>query len=224
MSEKDRKGKMQESTEEAQIKCPHCGSINTARYIYGNPVFSEEMEKMLETGKWVLGGCCINRVEMDGQDVDMDPAWKCNDCGRDFGTDPILITPKKNMVEDYRDIVIYIHFSIGGYFSGHTAIDIRRNAQGAQVTIDKFPIRDLSEVSDRQISVLKWEKIVARLYNQLYLHEWKKRYDDPYVLDGEQWSLEIGLTGRRKRTYCGSNAYPPYWKELLKIFRTYTKV
>ena len=96
--------------------------------------------------------------------------------------------------------------------------------EGAQVTIDKFPIRDLSEVSDRQISVLKWEKIVARLYSQMYLHEWKKRYDDPYVLDGEQWSLEIGLTGRRKRTYCGSNAYPPYWKELLKIFRAYTMV
>ena len=32
----------------AQIKCPRCGSQNTARYIYGYPAFSEEMQKMLD--------------------------------------------------------------------------------------------------------------------------------------------------------------------------------
>ncbi len=49
----------------AQIKYPRCGSINTARYIYGYPLFDEEMQKKLDEGKWVLGGCCISSVEID---------------------------------------------------------------------------------------------------------------------------------------------------------------
>ena len=55
------------------------------------------------------------------------------------------------------------------------------------------------------------------------LHEWKKNYVDPYVLDGTQWSLELGLTGNRKRNYFGSNDYPPYWTELKKVFRPFAK-
>ena len=36
------------------------------------------------------------------------------------------------------------------------------------------------------------------------------------MFDGEQWNLEISLIGRRKRTYYGSNDYPPYWNELIQ--------
>ena len=58
----------------------------------------------------------------------------------------------------------------------------------------------------------------------MYLHEWKKSYVDQDVLDGTQWSLEIKLTGGRKRTYTGSNDYPPYWNELLKVFKPFADV
>ena len=74
-----------------------------------------------------------------------------------------------------------------------------------------------------QISDEKWDKIVSTLYDDLHLHEWKKRYDDHDVDDGTYWSLEIGLKGGRTRLYSGSNAYPPYWYELLKIFRQFDK-
>ena len=57
----------------------------------------------------------------------------------------------------------------------------------------------------------------------MYLHEWKKTFYDPDVLDGEQWELKIRLTGNRRRNYEGNNAYPPYWTELTKLFREYTK-
>jgi hypothetical protein len=53
-----------------QIKCLHCGSTNTARYIYGYPLYDEEMQKRLDEGKWVLGGCCISSVEIYGQQID----------------------------------------------------------------------------------------------------------------------------------------------------------
>ena len=61
----------------------------------------------------------------------------------------------------------------------------------------------------------------AKLYEKLYIQDWKKRFVDPCVLDGEQWELEIHLAGGRKRTYYGSNAYPPLWKELKNVFRPY---
>lgn len=103
----------------AQIKCPRCGSKKTARIIYGYPLFSEKMQKMLNEGKWF--------------------------------------------------------------------------------------------------------RIVNTLYNNLYLHEWKKSYVDLDVLDGTQWELDIKLTDKRVRHYSGSNEYPPNWKELVKIFREYAK-
>ena len=81
----------------------------------------------------------------------------------------------------------------------------------------------MGSTSDKQISSVKWQNIVNKLYTQLYLHEWKKKYENPTVLDGTQWQLDINLTNGRVRHYYGSNAYPPYWTELKKIFRQFAK-
>ena len=110
----------------AQIKCPHCGSTNMARYIYGYPLYDEEMQRKLNVGKWVLGECCISSVEIDGQQVDSMPGRKCNDRKKDFASAPILYTPKKNLAEDYRDIVTSLKFSVGGFFGGYTEVTIRK--------------------------------------------------------------------------------------------------
>lgn len=184
----------------AQIKCPRCGSINTARYFYGLPVFSEKMHKMLDEGKWVLGGCCISRVEINGQHIDIMPRRRCNVCKKDFATAPILITPKKDLAEDYRNIVDSIKFSVGGLFEGNTEVTISKNENGAMVKVMKFPY-GIDAPEDKQITPAKWSKIVNTLYGQLYLHEWKKEFVDPCVLDGIQWRLDIKLTKRRVRHY-----------------------
>ncbi len=62
---------------EGQIRCPYCGSQNTARYVYGFPAFDDDMQRKIDSGKVVLGGC-----EMDpGGHM---PKRRCNDCDRDF--------------------------------------------------------------------------------------------------------------------------------------------
>ncbi len=87
----------------------------------------------------------------------------------------------------------------------------------------KYP--GFSEISDDiQITTDKWNQIVDTLYDKLYLHEWKKRYVDLSILDGTQWSLDISLSNRRSRHFHGSNAYPPYWNELKKVFTQFTKL
>jgi len=208
----------------AQIKCPHCGSTDTARYLYGYPAFNEEMQKKLDEEKMVLGGCCIDVVHVNDQRVTIMPTRRCNKCKKDFGKPPILKTRNEITAEDYRDIVESIKFSVGGFHEGHTDITITKNENGAFVNVEQFLIGDLDIPENRQITPARWQKIVNTLYNQLYLHEWKKKYVDPLVLDGTQWSLDIKLTNGRKREYYGSNLYPPYWPELKKIFRPFAKI
>lgn len=51
--------------------CPKCGSIRIARYLYGEPMFSDQLQADLDAGKIVLGGCIITGD---------DPKWKCMEC------------------------------------------------------------------------------------------------------------------------------------------------
>ena len=70
----------------AQYKCPHCGSTNTARILYGMPAFDDDLQSKLDSGKVVLGGCLIQMIEKDGQTIIVNPDRKCNDCGTEFST------------------------------------------------------------------------------------------------------------------------------------------
>ena len=212
----------------AQIKCPHCGSTDTAEIIYGMPAFSERMQKKLDKKKWTLGGCCISLVKVGESEVNVGAKRLCNKCKKGFGTAPVIYDKATFIGEDYRDIVTSLKFSIGGFFGGHTEIKISKNDKGAIVNIDNRRF-DLSHdeffdsLNPKQITSLKWERILNKLYNEMYLHEWKKRYEDPEVVDGTSWELVVTMTNRRKRTYNGINDYPPYWNEFKKIFREYTR-
>lgn len=52
-------------------KCPACGSSRMAEILYGLPALSVKLEKDLNAGRIVLGGCCV---------TDDDPEWQCADC------------------------------------------------------------------------------------------------------------------------------------------------
>lgn len=40
-------------------RCPDCGSGKVARILYGLPEFDDELERKIEAGEVVLGGCVI---------------------------------------------------------------------------------------------------------------------------------------------------------------------
>jgi hypothetical protein len=44
--------------------------------MYGLPEFSPELERELDEGRVVLGGCCV---------FGDDPEWQCTDCGHRWG-------------------------------------------------------------------------------------------------------------------------------------------
>jgi len=204
----------------AQIKCPHCGSTDTARYIYGYPMYNENMKRKLDAGKWILGGCCIETVEINGQTVNTMATRRCNKCKKDFGSAPILYDQKKDHAEDYRDIATSVRLWVGGFFDGYTDVIIRKTEDGALVEVIKT--MEYVNPEPKKISAEKWQKIVNKLYSECYINEWKKNYADYNVLDGTQWGLEIKLSNNsarpRIRHYKGSNAFPPYWNDMKKVF------
>lgn len=55
--------------------CPKCGHKPVATILFGMPADSEELQKELDSGKTVLGGCCITIPC---------PTWKCTKCKRAF--------------------------------------------------------------------------------------------------------------------------------------------
>ena len=209
----------------AQIKCPRCGSTNTARILFGMPAFDKNMEEKINSGKLRLGGCCIYGVS-DGKGgmINLTPYRYCNKCHKEFDRPAVLVANDKKSAEEYCDIVTGIRFSVNDYLlhSGFTEIEFKANQKGAKVSVFQIPC-DKGSIPDRQITALRWMRLVNQLYTELYLEDWKKKYEDHSVLDGERWSLEIMFTNRRKRTYWGSNAYPPYWTELKALFRPYMR-
>lgn len=53
------------------LVCPKCGSKNTADITYGLVDYDKDLEKDLDDGRIVLGGCIVS---------DDDPEYYCNDC------------------------------------------------------------------------------------------------------------------------------------------------
>jgi hypothetical protein len=58
-------------------KCPKCGSDSIAEILYGLPAFDEQMERDIDSGKIVLGGCCISDDSSKGH---------CNKCKYEWGS------------------------------------------------------------------------------------------------------------------------------------------
>ena len=58
------------------MTCPHCGSTNVGKYLYGFPGMNQKMMQDELDGKIIIAGCII---------TDDDPGYHCHNCKRDFG-------------------------------------------------------------------------------------------------------------------------------------------
>lgn len=55
--------------------CQRCGSTKIADIVYGLPAYDEELERYLNDGKIILGGCCFSKDS---------PQWECCECHAQF--------------------------------------------------------------------------------------------------------------------------------------------
>jgi len=56
-------------------KCPVCGSNKIATYLRGMTLFSKKLQKDIDEGKIILGGCIVSGD---------DPFCICTDCNTEF--------------------------------------------------------------------------------------------------------------------------------------------
>ena len=187
--------------------CPRCGSANTAKILYGMLSFSEKLEKKLDAGEIVLGGCMVHERQ---------PRFWCNACKRAFGAAAFTKDGTKLV-----PLVSGVSFSVGGFFGGYQQIDFRKTETGAEYVVsERMTGHDRKDVA-KKLSSEEWQALVDQLYNHLFLDDWKRKYVDKDILDGTQWELMIQLHEKCKREYYGSNMYPIYWKQLNELFRPY---
>ena len=62
--------------EESILQCPLCNNKNIATIFWGYPSDMKELEKEIDEGDIVLGGCMV---------TDHDPKWECNSCHHRWG-------------------------------------------------------------------------------------------------------------------------------------------
>ncbi len=215
----------------ASVKCPRCGGQNTARLIYGDPSQCtefrhrpEELRRRIKAGKVRLDTNAAGAksiVQVDGKPVEVRASRQCADCGKRFGAQPLIISRDQKTAKDYREEVAAVELVLREVFGSYIKIEIKRNDQGAEVRVIEgtdSPSLGLGSSSEHgMITCEEWDHIVNTLYTQLYLHEWRKGYDNRFVPDGPRWELKIRLRGRRQRNYHGSVSLTPYYKELQRL-------
>ncbi|MCR5352919.1 MAG: hypothetical protein K6D98_01280 [Clostridiales bacterium] len=194
-------------------KCPKCGSNKTASIVYGLISPDEETKRALENHEIILGGCCIS---------DEDPKFYCFDCAKEFGTPPFYTDETGVFKKDLRETVTSVYFSYGGFFGGYDNFLIEKTQSGIVSNYLHLPIATKSRNPvSRELSYKEWEKLMNAFYSKMFVHEWDGEYVNYDILDGTQWSLELRLEDGSVKRYHGSNAFPPYWEELKKLFEPY---
>jgi len=59
-----------------EAKCSKCNNSKIAEIVWGYVDFNDEIEKMIDSKKIVLGGCFV---------TEHDPKWECNECHHRWG-------------------------------------------------------------------------------------------------------------------------------------------
>lgn len=194
-----------------ETRCPRCASMNTAEIHYGH-----DDEK--------LGGNDSLAKDKEALEESIARGWgprfHCHDCKRSFGSTslrPGILTD----AETYKKATKNILFETGGLMQGFLTLRLEKAEDGAimQVSPGFTQDRESGEVETGRVKIPmeKWERVVNRLFEELFVLDWKDSYENPFVMDGQQWKLEITMEDGKELRYRGMNAYPVYWAKVLEV-------
>ena len=211
------------SDDNKYIKCPFCKCLETVRILYDYPDSDEKRENQIDSGKVSPDGSALRATSEKVISIQKYPTRLCRRCKKQFGTPPLMVDEEEKRVVDYRDIVTYVQFSVGGFFSpgGGTMVTLEKDVEGGcikQIIRPRFSIDQPKYIT---IDTAKWDHLLDTLFLRLYIHEWPDRYDNPHVMDGTQWSLILKSEKKELIHIFGSNAYPPYWMDLERAFQKF---
>ena len=101
-------------------------------------------------------------------------------------------------------------FTIGGFFCGHETRTFTVSDGQVLVDVEKTMI----SMDKEEYGPYRKEDFISGI-KALHIGEWKRTYNDPLVMDGTQWELDIYYNnGRKAVKISGSNAYPYNFEDL----------
>jgi len=162
-------------------------------FLYG--YHSEEAFEAAERGEVMLGGCCITLGE---------PRFCCKECAYSWG---------EELKPDKMPLIQTIIATVGGYFGPNYSLeaDIKRGKLKYSCTEGgKGPS------FEKTITDEDWKKLIRGL-KRCEFQYWLDKYNDPYILDGTQWSVEVTFDGAEPIRKWGSNEYPGRWKQFCRL-------
>ena len=175
-------------------RCPHCGSYDVRKIIYGYP--SNELWEEELQGKIKLGGCCIH------ENI---PGYFCDECEKEFSfADNALLIPSISKIE-----IITDH-----YGSSSDIIKIYKENNLFFIEYDETFFK-------YEIELKQWDKIITHLITHYCLLELEDEYypKDRYVLDGVWSTIKIYSDDKEiKRIYC-ENEFPPMYESMIRYLK-----
>ena len=111
-------------------------------------------------------------------------------------------------------------FTIGGFFCGQETRTFTISDDQVLVDVEKTMI---SMDKEEKYGPYRKEDFISGI-KALHIGEWKRTYNDPLVMDGTQWELDIYYNnGRKAVKISGSNAYPYNFEDLKEFLEVETE-
>lgn len=139
-------------------------------------------------------------------------AHHCSSCMSNFGFSD---AKKANAAAD---AVEQLHFFIGGHCGA--SFRLLLTAAG-QHEAESWNAPACTPMPDYTYSPTRFRRLVRRLIRHYFVLDWNPDYTHTDILDGTQWELVFILHNRQELRYSGSNAYPPRFRQLLRLLAPY---
>ena len=118
---------------------------------------------------------------------------------------------KDHDFNDALDSMSQLMFTIGGFFCGQETRTFTVSDDQVLVDVEKIP---MSMDKGEEYGPYRKDDFISGI-KAFHIGEWKRTYNDPLILDGTQWELDIYYNnGRKAVKISGSNAYPYNFEDL----------
>lgn len=99
---------------------------------------------------------------------------------------------------------------VGGYMGHSFKAEIDFQNSTAEYTVFEIGYKKVSS----ETITLSGEKITTFLgtLDTVGVTEWKKRYENPGIVDGTSWSLKVCFDDSEELSFTGDNAFPDQWE------------
>lgn len=146
--------------------------------------------------------------------------YVCEACKNSFGREAVS-DKGIPMVEAVKGL----RFRYGDVVSGSVRLRIVEEKDGSCL----FEVYDangggVDKVAD-VLSQEEWKTLKEDLFHSLYLADWDREFipnnDGKSILDNNEWELGIDVNSDEVYEYVGYDAYPVYWKDLMKLIEPF---